>query len=72
MVAHVGARIGVTRVLNRHVERVFNPVRKSHHWEALAEERPVTIFVCVNASKQVGGAERIKVFGNQDAAGNMV
>jgi hypothetical protein len=26
------ARIGVMRALNRHVERVFNPSRKDHHW----------------------------------------
>jgi hypothetical protein len=26
------ARIGIMRALNRHVERVFNPGRKSHHW----------------------------------------
>ncbi|MEH2537071.1 MULTISPECIES: hypothetical protein [unclassified Bradyrhizobium] len=26
------ARIGVMRALNRHIERVFNPDRKSHHW----------------------------------------
>ena len=26
------ARIGVLRALNRHVERVFNPDRKDHHW----------------------------------------
>jgi hypothetical protein len=26
------ARIGVMRALNRHVERVFNPELKSHHW----------------------------------------
>jgi hypothetical protein len=26
------ARIGVIRALNRHVERVFNPDRKDHHW----------------------------------------
>ena len=26
------ARIGVMRALNRHVERVFNPNRKDHHW----------------------------------------
>jgi hypothetical protein len=26
------ARIGVMRALNRHVERVFDPDRKSHHW----------------------------------------
>ncbi len=26
------ARIGMLRALNRHVERVFNPDRKEHHW----------------------------------------
>ena len=26
------ARIGVMRALNRHVERVFDPDRKDHHW----------------------------------------
>jgi hypothetical protein len=26
------ARIGVMRALNRHVERVFNPDRREHHW----------------------------------------
>ena len=26
------ARIGVMRAINRHVERVFNPDRKDHHW----------------------------------------
>jgi hypothetical protein len=26
------ARIGLMRALNRHVERVFNPDRKPHHW----------------------------------------
>jgi len=26
------ARIGVMRALNRHVERVFNPEKKDHHW----------------------------------------
>jgi hypothetical protein len=26
------ARIGVMRALNRHVERVFDPTRKDHHW----------------------------------------
>ena len=26
------ARIGVMRALNRHVERVFEPDRKNHHW----------------------------------------
>ena len=26
------ARIGIMRALNRHVERVFDPSRKDHHW----------------------------------------
>jgi hypothetical protein len=26
------AHIGMLRALNRHVERVFNPDRKDHHW----------------------------------------
>jgi hypothetical protein len=26
------ARIDVMRALNRHVERVFDPSRKDHHW----------------------------------------
>jgi hypothetical protein len=30
----MSARIGVMRALNRHVERVFNPNRKDHHWDA--------------------------------------
>jgi len=35
------ARIGVLRALNRHVERVFNPDRKDHHWgrRKLARDR---------------------------------
>ena len=35
------ARIGFMRALNRHIERVFNPDRKDHHWERrkLARDR---------------------------------
>jgi hypothetical protein len=35
------ARIGVMRALNRHVERVYNPDRKEHHWgkRKLARDR---------------------------------
>ena len=34
------ARIGVMRALNRHVERVFDPLRKDKHWgrRKLAED----------------------------------
>jgi hypothetical protein len=35
------ARIGDAEALNRHVERVFNPNRKVHHWgrRKLARDR---------------------------------
>jgi hypothetical protein len=35
------ARIGVMQAINRHVERVFNPDRKDHHWgkRKLARDR---------------------------------
>jgi hypothetical protein len=35
------ARIGIMRALNRHIERVFNPDRKDHHWgrRKLARDR---------------------------------
>jgi hypothetical protein len=35
------ARIAVMRALNRHVERVFDPSRRDHHWERrkLARDR---------------------------------
>jgi len=26
------ARIGIMRAIKRHVERVFDPSRKDHHW----------------------------------------
>ena len=35
------ARIGIMRALNRHIERVFDPSRKDHHWgkRKLARDR---------------------------------
>jgi hypothetical protein len=35
------ARIGIMLALNRHVERVFDPTRKPHHWgkRKLARDR---------------------------------
>jgi hypothetical protein len=35
------ARIGIMRALNRHVERVFDPSHKDHHWgrRKLARDR---------------------------------
>ena len=32
----------------------------------------MTVFVYINTGKQVGDAEHVKVFANQDAAENMV
>ena len=32
------------------------------------EERPMTVFVYIDISKQVGDAEHVKVFANADAA----
>ncbi|WP_311966872.1 hypothetical protein [Bradyrhizobium australiense] len=46
------ARIGVMRALNRHVEQVFDPERKSHHWGKRKLKRPMTVFVHVNTHKQ--------------------
>jgi hypothetical protein len=43
------------RALNCHVERVFDPARKDHHWGR-------------RTSKQVGDADHVKVFANVDAA----
>ena len=36
--------------------------------QAQAEERPTTVFVYVNTSKEVGDVDYIKVFANRDAA----
>jgi hypothetical protein len=55
------------KALNRHVERVFNPDRKETHW-GKTEERPMTVFVYVDTSKQVGDRDHLKVFANADAA----
>jgi hypothetical protein len=63
------ARIGIMRALNRHVERVFDPTRKGHHRGApQAREGPMTVFIYVNSSKQVGDVDHLKVFANADAA----
>jgi hypothetical protein len=52
-----------------HKVREFNPNRKDPPLgPEQAEERPMTVFVCVNTSRQVGDAEHIKVFANRDAA----
>ena len=36
--------------------------------QAKAKERPMTVFVYVNASKQFGDPEPVEVFANADAA----
>jgi hypothetical protein len=57
------ARIGVMRALNRHYVRELNPSRKEHHWG-----RPMTVWIYVDTSKQVGDNDHLKVFANEDAA----
>ena len=48
------------KALNRHVERVFSPERKKTHWgKAKAEERPMTAFVDVDTSEQVGDPDHV-------------
>jgi hypothetical protein len=63
------ARNGMMRALNRYHVREFNPSRKEHHWGAeKAQERPMTVWVYVDTSKQVGDREHLKVFASEDAA----
>ena len=42
--------------------------QRSSLGQAQAEERPMTVFVYVNTSKQVGDPDHLKVFANADAA----
>jgi hypothetical protein len=57
------------RALNRHVERVFDPPHKNHHWgrrKLRRDQRP-----CSSTStqqKEVGDVDYIKVFANREAA----
>ncbi|KRQ92374.1 hypothetical protein CQ10_08265 [Bradyrhizobium valentinum] len=54
---------------NRHIERVFDPERKSHHWGAQAEEGSMTtVWIYVDTSKEVGDVDHVKVFASQDVA----
>jgi hypothetical protein len=63
------ARIGVLRALNRHHVREFNPNHKEPHWgRRKLAGGPMTVFLYVNTSKQVGDADHVKVFANVDAA----
>ena len=55
------ARIGVMKALNRRTGVQFRSQRSSLG-QAQAEERPMTVFVYVNTSKQVGDPEHIRVF----------
>jgi hypothetical protein len=59
-------RVGVMRALNRGRVREFTQSGKQHRLGAeKAQERPMTVFVYVNTSKQVGDRE---LSANQDAA----
>jgi len=57
------------RVLNRHHVQEFNPKhREPRGGQAQASEGPMTVFIYVNTSKQVGDVDYLKVFANLDAA----
>jgi hypothetical protein len=62
------ARIAVIQALKRN--DVPPPLRESGKQslrKARAEERPMTVFVYVNTSNQVGDVDHITVFANGDA-----
>lgn len=62
------ARIGVMKALNRHVERVFNPAQRYPLGQTEAQERPMTVLIYVDTSKQIGDPDHLTVFANADAA----
>ena len=54
------ARIGMMQALNRHHVRQFDPARKnSSLGQEKAQEGPMSVFVYVNTSKQVGDPEHV-------------
>jgi hypothetical protein len=62
-------RIGVMRALNRHVERVLDPTpQRASLGAEKAQEGPMTVWIYVDTSKQVGDKDYLKVFANEDAA----
>jgi len=61
------ARIGVMRALNRGHVREFTEQGASLRLEK-AEERPMTVWVYVDASKQVSDVDHLKVFASEEAA----
>ena len=61
------ARIGVMCALNRGHVREFNSSGKTHHWGWKAQEGRMTVWVYVNASKQVGDKEHLKIFASEKA-----
>ncbi|WP_187437505.1 hypothetical protein [Bradyrhizobium rifense] len=54
-------RIFLDDAANRHFVPEFNPKGKEPHWGAQAEVGSMTVFVDVNAAKQVGDVDHIKV-----------
>jgi len=54
--------------LRSRLNRSRSRAQKHPLGRAQAEERPMTVFVYVNTSKQVGDPEHIKAFANVDAA----
>jgi hypothetical protein len=57
------------QAINRHRPKEFKTSPKFTHWETKTQEGPrMTVLIYVNTSKQVGGADHLKVFANFDAA----
>jgi hypothetical protein len=58
------ARIGVMKALNRHVERVFNPDRKDHHWGRRKLKKPATVRAEVEQTRHAAARRRNVVGGH--------
>ncbi|MEH2485304.1 hypothetical protein [Bradyrhizobium sp. AZCC 2230] len=61
-------RIFLDDAANRHFVPEFNPKGKEPRSGAQAEVGSMTVFVDVNAAKQVGDVDHIKVFASVEAA----
>ncbi|MEH2540685.1 MULTISPECIES: hypothetical protein [unclassified Bradyrhizobium] len=67
------ARIGVMRAMNRHVERVINPDRKSHHWGKRKLKRDQWPFFSTSTpASRSATLSTSRWFANVDAAEKMV
>ena len=62
------ARIGVMRALNRGHVREFNRQEAASLGAEKAQEGPMTVWIYVDTSKQVGDKDHLQVFASEDAA----